>query len=85
MIESVLAFLQVKVEGSFGYPVELGQAALCIAPEGLNSIDVALPTSEFKLPVVHPAMLLVAHIHQPIVGLPTVAVDGATPSDMASN
>ena len=74
--EAELALLEVEMEGRLGDAIESGGAALGLAPEGLDAIDMALPPGEFIGAVVDPVMLLVAHIHEAVVSLPTVAVNG---------
>lgn len=85
MVEAIFTFLQVEVEGDLMDAVELSQSALRVAPEGLDAVDVAFPPSKFILPMVHPAVLLEAHVHQAFVGLPAVAMDGASTLHMPTD
>lgn len=85
VVEAELALLEVQVEGLLPDAIEAGQAPLGIAPVGLDAVDVALAPCEFVLSVVDPGVLLVAHVHEPVVGLPSVAVDGASLLHMAAD
>ena len=85
MIEAVFTLFEVEIESRFGDAIELGESAFGVAPERLDAVDVTLPPSELILPMVYPAVFLEAHVHQAVVGFPSIAVNGASTLYMTSN
>ena len=75
MIEPILAFLQMQIEGAIGDAIELLKPALGKAPEALYSIDVMLATSELILTMIDPEVLCIADINQAVITAPAVRVD----------
>ena len=63
-------------------PSELGKPYFSDATEVLNAIDVTVATREFILSVVDSVMPHVAPIHQSVIALPVIAVDGAVGFDL---
>lgn len=65
MIEAELSLLDVEVEELTGQTSVFGQAGFRVAPERLDSIDVACPSGKFVLAVVDSEVALVTDIVEP--------------------
>lgn len=85
MIESKFSFFQMQVKRMFGHAVKLGQAALCIAPERLNTIDMPLTIRKLIFPMMHPKVLIKANIHQAIVAAPAIGMNHGAGFHMAAD
>ena len=49
------------------------------------TFDMAITTGKLMLAMMHPEMLFVAHVHQPIVASPAVRVDDAVQGCLTSD
>ncbi len=85
MIESKFGFFEVQVEGTPGHAIELGQAPLRKAPEGLDTVDMPFTVGELILPMMHSEVLVKADIDQPVITAPTVRVDHRAGFHMSAN
>lgn len=85
MIESPLAFFQMKIEGSARDSVELEQPSFGEAPEGFDAIDVAFSVGKLVFIVANTKVFLVSEVDQAVVTGPRVAVDNAVQADFATN
>ena len=77
MIESPLRLFEVQVERVLGYAVELLKPSLRKAPEALDPIDVIRTPRELVLIMLHPVVLCIADIDQPLVADERIGVEYA--------
>lgn len=78
MVVAELALFQVQVEGARVHPPEPRQSCLGVSPEALDPVDVAAAhraAAELVACMIDPQVLLVPHVHQPVVALEPVGVD----------
>ena len=75
MVKSKSGFLQMQVESSRGYSVELLQPAFSITPERFNAIDMVLAPSKLIGTVIHSKVFIKTYVYQSIIATPTVRVD----------
>jgi len=68
-----------------GYPIELAQPTLGVAPEALDPIDVTLAPRELVLAVFDAQMLGVSDIYQAVIASPAVGMHNHRWTDFASN
>ena len=77
MIESKLAFLQMQIEGLFGYSSELRKPHLSPSPKVFNTVNVNVIVTIRKLIVsmLDSIVFLIAKINQSVVGFEAVRID----------
>ena len=85
MIETEFRFFEVQVEGACWNPIELRESALGIAPEGFDSVNVAVASGEFIGPMINSKVFFVADIDKAVIASPTIAVNDALKGNMASD
>jgi len=85
MVESKFSFFQVQVKRMFGHAVKLGQAALCIAPERLNTIDMPLTIRKLILAMVYPKVLVKTNVHQTVIAAPAIGMNHGAGFHMAAD
>jgi hypothetical protein len=88
MVEAELALFEVEEEGVRVGAAESRQAALGVAPEALDAIDVIAghaSAGELVAGMIDTQMLLVSKIDKPVVAAPAVGADDAVQGDFATN
>ena len=75
MIESKLAFLQMQIEGLFGYSSELREPHLSPSPKVFNAINVIVTIRKLIVSMLDSVVLLIAKINQSVVGFKAVRID----------
>ena len=76
MIEAPFGFLEVVIEEIPSHSPQLRQAELGEAPERLDAVDVFFAPGELVVMMMN-SVVLVALGHQPVIGAPSIGVDGA--------
>ena len=77
MVEAELRLFEMKLKLVLPHAVELRQAVLGVAPEGLNAVDESGSSGELVVAMVDPKVLCQAQINQPAVAWPAIGVDDA--------
>lgn len=88
VVEAELALLEVQVEGVGVHPSEPRQPGLGVSPEAFDPVDVVAadrPAAELVASVIDPQVLLVPHVHQPVVALEAVGMDDRPKVHFAAN
>ena len=88
MVEAELALLEVEEERVRMHAPEPRQSRFRVAPEAFDAVDVVatLPSAaELVSAVIHPQVLLVSHVHQAVVALPSVGMNDAPNVHFAPN
>lgn len=85
MIKSEFRFLEVQQKVSGGDAVELDDAPLGEAPEGLDAIDVRFSVGEFVLTMIDSQVLGIADIDESMVATPAVRVNHTLQTHLAAN
>jgi hypothetical protein len=85
MIKPKLTLFQMQMEGLFTHPSESGKPGLGIAPEALDSIDMAFAMNKFILTVVDSEVLFVTKVDQAIIPTPAIRMDDASEIYTTSN
>lgn len=65
--------------------LHFGQTQLGIGPERFDAIDVGQIVGELVAGMVHPQVLDVPNVHQPVIAAPAIAVDDAIERDLATD
>ena len=69
MIESKPAFLQMQIEGLFGYSSELCEPRLSPSPKVFNAINAIATIRKLIVTMLDSIVFLIAKINQPVIGL----------------
>ena len=85
MIESPLAFFQMKIEGSARDSIELVQSSFGKAPEGFDAVNVAFSVGEFVFMVTNAKVFLIPEVDQAVVSRPGIAMDDAVQANFTTN
>ena len=75
MIESKLAFLQVQIEGLFGYSSELREPHLSPSPKVFNTVNVIVTICKLIVSMLDSIVFLIAKINQSVVSFKAVRID----------
>ena len=75
MIESKLAFLQMQIEGLFGYSSGLREPRFSPLPKVFNTFDVIATIRKLIVSMLDSIVFLIAKINQSVVGFEAVRID----------
>ena len=75
MIESKLAFLQMQIEGLFGYSSALRKPHLGPSQKVFNTVNVIVTIRKIIVSMLDSVAFLITKINQPVVGFKAVNID----------
>lgn len=85
MIKSEFRFFEVQQKVPGGDAVELDDAPLGEAPEGLDPIDMRFSIGEFVLTMIDSQVLGIADVDESVVATPVIGMNDTFQADLATN
>jgi len=88
MVEAEFTLFEMKQKGVRVHASEPGQSRFGITPEAFDAVDMVRavgPGGELISDVIHPQVLFISQVDQPVVSTPAVGVDDAVEGDFAPN
>jgi hypothetical protein len=85
MVKTEVSLLEVQRKGLCWDAFQLGQAQFGVGPEGLDSVIMAVSSSELVFSVMDPEVLGVADIDQALIASPAITMNDTFDRDMVAD